>query len=318
MRTLVYALLFLLLVSAMACQKDPYPYISLAAAKKIDSLVHPAITNAAFIYQNNVYYVADFTKPVTQVTTDGSAIKFVKMSHDHSKFAYLNGGGRIMIVNNKGTIITTLGQYSQVASFDWSTDDKTLYILNNNVMVYYGTAMNLPAFTHPGIINGSTIEILSASVSMLGDFAYVVHGYNFIDGDKYELIIAPANKGTLIEYDNPENDVNTMDYVSFSTNLQDLVVGYGTPNSQQSLDTFTGLKSFPDFTSNGNFSATPVYNSTLNYMVAGSIDQNNNNAIEPAAIYLGPTPVDVAANVAKTILLSKYSTPNGTLYSDWK
>ncbi len=321
MKRIVYILLCTTLASIIGCQKGPYPYISKEDVRKIDSTVHPAIKNVAFIYNNNIYYAADLNKPVTQVTTDGSALKLVKMSHDYSKFAYLNASNRIVVIDNKGSVITTLSQYTQVKSFDWSADDKTLYILNGNAMAYYGTSMNLPAFTYPGIVNGSTTEVLSVSVSMQGDLAYVVHGYNFIDGDKYELVIQPASGGQLIEYDDPEDDVYTMDYVNFSFNKQDLLVGYRESDDQsgrlETVKIFTDLKAYPDFTYGGSTTSTPVYNSSLNYLVGGSTD-NNTNTIAPAALYLGQNPVYTSANTAKSIVLTNYSFSGINLYSDWK
>ncbi|HWZ04837.1 MAG TPA: hypothetical protein VNX40_14570, partial [Mucilaginibacter sp.] len=192
MKRLIYTLSALLMLAAIGCQKGPYPYITKTQAKQIDSLVHPGITGAAFIYKSNIYYVADFTKPVVQVTTDGSAARFVKISHDHSKFAYLDFSNDIVIIDNKGTVITTLTQYTSVRAFDWSADDKTLYILNNSTMAYYGPAMRLPAFAYPGIVAGTSTDILSAAVSIKGDFVYVVHSFDFNNGDTYELVLVPA------------------------------------------------------------------------------------------------------------------------------
>ncbi len=327
MRKIYYLIVYISVLFALSCQKGPYPYITLSQVKKIDSLVHPAIKNAAFIYNGNVYYVADFDQPATQVSKDGTAFKFVKMSHDHSKFAYQNNSNIIVIIDNKGNIITTLSQYSQVKSFDWSADDKTLYVLNGSAMVYYGPSLNLPDFSYPGIPNGATMEVLSASVSMKGDFAYVVHGYDFIDGDKYELVISPANNGALVTYSNPEDDVNTMDYVNFSTNAQDLVVGYKetdlNSDSQQKLDAFTGLKSYPDFSygADGNAGVcTPVYKSNIAYFVGGFIDFTNTSTTvtEPAAIFLGPGSDFQKANIAHNKILTKYSVSGSILYTDWK
>src|SRR6185312_2712490 len=114
----IYPLIFALVLLAFGCQKGPYPYITPQEVKKIDSVVHPAIKNVAFIYSGNVYFVTDFTKPVVQITKDGSAAKLVRMSHDHSKFAYLNAGKQIVVVDSTGKQVTTLSQYTQVKCFD--------------------------------------------------------------------------------------------------------------------------------------------------------------------------------------------------------
>ena len=319
MKKLIFTLVSIWFISAVGCQKGPYPYITLDQAKKIDSLVHPPIKNVAFIYTGNVYYAADLTTLVTQVTTDGSAAKFVKVSHDHSKFAYLNGVNQITIVDNKGGLIATLSQYTQVKSFDWSADDKTLYILNGNDIAYYGPAMKLPSISYESFEGLSDLEIISASVSMTGDIAYVVHGFDFYVGYRYELIMKQANNGKVVEYSNQDEPEYAMDYVSFSTNDQDLVLGYNSSYSgsgaQQRLQFFTDLNSYSDGGYDGGASATPIYNSTLNYLVGGKV--NADNAISPAALYLGDTPVYTSANVAKTIVLDKFSL-TGVLYIDWK
>lgn len=325
MKRVLYGLFLIGIFVICGCQKGQYPYITANDVRKIDSVVHPAITNVAFIYKNNVYYAADLDKPVTQITKDGAAVKFVKMSHDHTKFAYQNAAGKIVVIDNKGTVLTTLTQYSKVKSFDWSADDKTLYILNDATMVYYGPGMNLPAIVTPGIVAGSTIEVLSASVSMQGDFAYVVHGYSFLYGDKYILYIQAKN-GKLITYSDPTDSYYVMNYVSFSINEQDLAVGYQVLNSgtttQQTVRLFTALKAYPDFSYGGTTYggvSTPVYNSKLIYMVAGAAVNTGGN-FAPSALYLAPTPTTtyVGANVATDKILDQYTVSGGVIYTDWK
>jgi len=319
MKKIYYILVCGIILLAAGCKKGPDPYISKQDAEKLAGLVEPPITNVAFIYKNNIYYATDFTKPVTQITSDGSASKFVRMSHDHTKFAYLNASNVIEIVDNKGALVTTLPQYTQVKSFDWTADDKTLYILNNSAMAYYGTSLNLPDFTGPGGVVGSVVEVLSASVSMQGDFAYVVHTFDFNNGDQYSLVINPANNGKSISYTDPNQA--TMNYVCFSTNQQDLAVGYGDPGSisgaESQIDVFTGLNSTPVLSYSGGCS--PVYNSAINFIVGGFADANNNGLVEPSAIYAGPgqTTTFIGENVTHSLMLTNYSF-NGVVYTDWK
>ena len=320
MKKVFYSLIALVVLAVCGCQKDPNPYITKQQALALQASIEPTIANVAFIYNSNIYYVSDFTKPAVQVTSDGSADKYVRMSHDHSKFAYLNSSNIIKVVDAKGAVLTTLSQYTDVRSFDWSADDKTLYILNNSEMVYYGPAMNLPDFTGPGNVVGSIVEVLSASVSMQGDFAYVVHTFTFDNGDQYSLVIDPVNKGPQVSYTDP--DGSTMNYVSFSTNLQDLAVGYGNPNvisgPETQIDLFTGLFNTPV----GSYTAgcSPVYNSTLNFVVGGFADAANKGLTAPAAIYMGAPPTNgyIDQNVEHSLFLDKYSGSGTILYTDWK
>jgi hypothetical protein len=317
MKKLIYTLLSIWFIAAIGCQKGPYPYISLDDAKKIDSLVHPAIKNVAFIYNGDIYFAADLNKPLTQITKDGNAKSFVKVAHDHSKFAYLAQNNQLTIVSDKGSLIASLSNYTRVKTFDWSADDKTLYILNGDNIAFYGPALKLPSISYQSFQNASDVQVVSASVSMRGDLAYIIHGFDFYVGDKYEMIIKEANNGKIIEY-KPDLDGSVMDYVHFSANKQDLVLGYKATygsNGEQTLELFTDLNAYPTGHYLSGGAATPVYNSTLNYLVAGK--RNADNAISPAALYLGETPVYISANVAQTIVLDKYMLDN-VLYIDWK
>ena len=320
MKKAFYTVFSAIIIWVTGCQKGPYPYISLSDVKKTDSVAHPAVKNVAFIYKANVYYASDLTLPVTQITTDGSAAKFVKISHDHTKFAYLNFSNQIVVVNNKGIVITTLSQFTAVKSFDWTANDKTLYILNGDEMAYYGPALNLPEIDFYSFDDTDEQKVVSASVSVSGDFAYVVSGFDFTVGTKYELIIVPANKGKVIEYSNPDEAIYAMDYVSFSSNKQDLVLGYGPldggSGEQESMEFFTNLNAFPDVEYGGSISASPEYNSTSDYLLAGKL--NDDKTISPAAIYLGAAPVFISASSPQTIVLTKYGAPGSVLYTDWK
>jgi hypothetical protein len=318
MKNIYTGFICLIILLICGCQKGPYPYISLQEAKKIDSTNHPAIKNVAFIYKGNIYYVADFTKPAVQITNDGSSSKLVRMSHDHTKYAYLNALKQVVVVDNTGKQIAVLTQYSQVKCFDWSADDKTLYILNGNAMVYYGAAMNLPAFSIP---SGSEQSLVWVSVSMQGDLAYVAHWFDFFNGDQYELVVQPAGNGKKFVYTNPDEAAYEMDYVNFSANKQDMVLGYRDPNNsnsdvQESMEIFTELKTYPDFTYGGG--CTPLYNSTVNYIVMGYTGSNPTAA--PAALYVGPTSDMTYTNESapQNIFLTNYSSSNSNFYTDWK
>lgn len=313
-----YVLTALLIVSLASCKKGAEPAAAKVDTKKADSILNATTGAAAFIYKNNVYSVVDFSKAPLQVTTDGSAVKFVKISHDHTKFAYQNAAGVIVVVNNKGTVITTLAQYAKVKSFDWSADDKTLYILNENSMVYYGPALGLPDITYPDIKSGSVTEVLSASVSVKGDFAYVIHGYNKIDGDKYLLVIKPANNGAMVKYED-DDKAYPMDYVSFSSNQRDLLLGYqrlhSGSDSQEKISIFTDLNKFPDFSYGGKGVATvctPVYKSNINYLVAGY------SSMSGTSNFAAPASISLSGDVGKNKVLTDFTQPGNTLYTDWK
>ncbi len=310
-RILITLSAFIVLISA--CQKGSYPYISKDEATSVVKSQNPSVLNVAFTYNNDIYYAADIDKTPVRITTSGGTKKFIKMSHDHTKFAYQDAANYIEIVDNTGKLITTLTQYTQVKAFDWSADDKTLYILNNGLMVYYGPAMALPAITYPGVIAGYSTEIVSASVSMTGDFAYIIHYWAYSYGDKYRLVIKPAGKTNVITYDN--NSITyTMNYVNFSANKQDMVLGYRDAtfifNSFERVEFFTALNAYPDFSYESSESyGTPVYNSTINFFVCG-FTPNNTNKVVLSAIS--------TVNSDKTKISSIYSSNGNGVYTDWK
>lgn len=311
---LLYVIFTFIGVCTTGCKKEDPPYITKEEAEKIVASANPEVENVAFIYNNDIYFAANITKTPQKITNTPSAVKrFVKMSHDHTKFAYINSANYIEIVDNTGKLITTLTQYNQVKAFDWTADDKTLYILSNGNMYYYGTALSL-SITYPGIIAGYSTEILSASVSVKGDFAYIIHAYAFTQADIYRLVIKPANSGNVITYDNSTRPYS-MNYVNFSTNDRDMVLGYRDANasfySYERLEFFTNLGSRPDFSyeSSSNY-GTPVYNSTLKYFVCGYTGGNFSNTVALSAIN--------TTDASKNKISSTYLSTGNGLYTDWK
>ena len=306
-----YIVLWVFATIIFGCQKPGDPYISKAESNALYAAQNPAVQNVAFIYNNEVYFLADFDNSAQKITSSGGIKKFVKVSHDHTKFAYQNVSGNVEIIDKTGKLITTLN-YSGIKSFDWTADDKTLFILSNDNLYYYGTALNL-SITYPGITPGYTTEILSASISLKGDFAYIIHYSAYTYGDKYRLVIKPAGGGTTITYDN--NTVPySMNYVQFSANLQDMTVGYRDPtysaNSFERVEFFTGLGAYPKFSFESSSTyGTPVYNSTLNYTVCTVGDANS-----------GKFTLSAFANSSslKTKIQAQYTTTGNGLYTDWK
>jgi hypothetical protein len=156
---------------------------------------------------------------------------------------------------------------------------------------------------------------------MQGDFAYVVHWFDFFNGDQYQLVVQPHGNGKQFTYTNPDEAAYEMDYVNFSANRQDMILGYRDANNpssdvQQSMEVFTDLKTYPDFTYGGG--CTPLYNSTIAYIVMGYT--GNNPAAVPAALYVGQTQDITFANasVPQNIFLTNYSSSNSNFYTDWK
>lgn len=308
MKKIYYILVVFAMYTVSSCQKGPYPYITLDQIKQIDSVRHPAVQNVAFIYNSEVYFVADFPGKALRVTNSGGGKKFVKSSHDHTKFAYLSSGSVIEIVDRTGKVIATLTNYKDVRNFDWSADDKTLYIVNGENIAFYGPALKVPSVTY----EGGYYDFISAAISDKGDFAYILKKYNFSALDQYEVVIKPANGGTMKIFKDDNNDF-PMAYINFAANSNDMMLGFRELHSgTDDLDKvylFDGLNAYPTVKIGATSSrySTPVYNSKVQYLLLGVDNDQDKHQI--VATYLKD---DVPDN---NKVLTDY---DGVQYLDWK
>ncbi|KLT64771.1 hypothetical protein [Pedobacter sp. BMA] len=310
-------LLSIFLVSLFfSCKKAENPYVSKEEIDALIKLKNPDVEHVALIYKNDVYYLENITKPGKRITNTPGVIKrLIKMSHDHKKFAYLEYySSTIVITDINGTVTNRLSQYSNIKSFDWSADDQTLYILSGNKMVYFGTDMKLPDFTYNGITAGSTLEVLSASVSMKGDLAYVVHGYHYLYGDKYKMIIKPANKSADVVFED-NSTYPTMRYVAFSSNNQDLVLGYisdsSKPNHINQAYVFINFRRASEYSFGSyNGMVTPLFNESKSFAVTTRTSDNPSST----------KPIAIGFNKQKDRNLTGeiYTSENDAVYTDWK
>jgi hypothetical protein len=310
---LILSILIFFLFSS--CDKTENPYVDKQVIEALIKAQNPEVEHVAVIYNKDIYYLSNLAQAGIRVTnTPGNSKTFVKMSHNHKQFAYLDGSGTIVIVNLQGQVVTTLPQYGDVKSFDWSADDKTLYILNNNEIAYYGPSMNLPEITYNGLISGMSMEVLSASVSMQGDLAYIIHGFSFLTGDKYKMIIKPANKAADIVFED-NSTIPSMRYVAFSSNKQDLVLGYSEstylPNHLTKIYVFIDLQKDDHYYFGSKYGCfTPLFNESKSFLVAGC-SSGSDNIVKLAAL-------GVNKQIEKNIYSNLYTTQNNVLYTDWK
>lgn len=308
MKRIYYIIIFLAVWVLSSCQKDPYPYISLDRVKQIDSARHPVIQNVVFVYNDELYFMADFAAKPVRITNSGVPKKFVKSSHDHTKFAYLSSGNIIEIVNKAGKIIATLTNYKDVRNFDWSVDDKTLYIVDGENIDFYGPALKVPSVTY----EGGYYDFISAAISDKGDFGYILHKRRFEGSDEYEVVIKPAGSGAMKIFKDDNNDF-PMAYINFAANTNDMMLGFRELHSgTDDLDKvylFDGLSQYPTLKfgpSNSGYS-TPVYNSKVQYLLWGV--ENDDRIHQIYATYLKD---DVPDN---TKSLTGF---DGVQYLDWK
>ena len=304
---------FLSIFFLLSACKDPEN--SWVPKSVIDSLIisqNPVMKHIAVIHKNDVYYLPAVNGSAVRITNTPTLYKrMLSMSHNHKKFAFLNGSA-IVIVDDSGKQLARLTQYSNVKCFDWSANDETLYILSDNTMYYYGPSMNLPPFTISYPYSSYTTDVLWASVSSKGDFAYVFSGLSVTAGYyTTRLVIKPAGGGADVVYQPSGSD--QMVYAAFSSNERDIVVGIAASTYSKSLEKllfFSGLKNYPDFhIQSSEFYSTPRYNSKEKFMVCG-YGSGRSDTLKLSS--------RCVTNFSKSITRNDFFNENDFLYTDWK
>lgn len=312
----IFLVLSILITLFSSCKKAINPYVDKSVIEELIKLKNPDVEHVALIYKNDVYYLENLSKPGKRITNTPNITKrLIKMSHDHKKFAYLEYySGSIAITDLNGEVTARISQYADIKSFDWSADDKTLYILNGDKIVYYGPDMKLPEITYNGLVSGMSMEVLSASVSIQGDLAYVIHGYNYLVGDKYKMIIKPADKSADVVFE--DNSIYPkMQYVAFSNNKRDLVLGYITnstkPNHINQAYVFTNFKRSGDYDFGSDAGMiTPLFNERKSFAVTAYASG------APVTIY--PLAIGFNKQAERKIIGETYTSDGDVLYTDWK
>lgn len=152
-------------------------------------------TGATTVLQNDVYDIAYSTEEgVFLLTTAMSRSKMlvsfankfrpkagrVALSPKKDKVAYVDpDNGVPVIVDTSGNVLAELTQYTNVNDLGWYNGDKTLYILSNNQVYFYGEALDLPnpLFARPSGAND--YEVTSLDINDELDVAYGAIYYEF-------------------------------------------------------------------------------------------------------------------------------------------
>ena len=169
----------------------------------------------------------------------------------------------------------TLADYTNVKSFDWSLNNETLWLLNNNDIVFYGPELDLPEFSFPNIFNGTspTVEIELLSISSLGDIAYVAafswypnQNGPFMEDMAYEnCFIRQTNNSTNeLLYTTEGHDNQPYSNLRYSPNGQELAVTY----KSNKLRLFKGLnEGFENEYQMGKSASNIMIINALNYLI---------------------------------------------------
>ena len=174
-----------------------------------DTILDVVYVHNDILHITNQYFIQD------QIISSASLNfnKMLRLSPDKRKVAYMNTSNNIIIMNlSDGSIEATLTQYNTANDMDWTTDSKTLYILQNNQIFQYGDPLmlpNQPLFQFP--VNATDRTISSISISPNGTvasaFRYKIlstfQGYNYYTGVQTKPI-----SGSTIKMEN----ISTIEY----------------------------------------------------------------------------------------------------------
>jgi len=304
-----YFFIALLLFLFVSCRKD-------AKHKVNEKTLVSKVQNVSYILKNDIFFMDNLDGESTQITFSPEAIKTdIKMSYDYQKFAILNVDGVIEIIDRAGATIAVLNEYGNVKSFDWSTDSKTLWMLNNNDLVFFGPDMNIPALTFPDLTNGvsATINVDLLDISVQGDLAYVASykwypnstGLNMDTQDYSYSFIRKLNDGSenLVHI---SQNYPTHNYTNLKFSKKGDYISVVSQNSNVNI--FKGVDLEPTFKKSGSYSS-PIYNSSLNILLYAKLTGDN---LPLSKIHLE----NVETN--NITIVDKVQSYEQVLYVDWK
>ncbi len=302
-KTLLIVTAYLLLT---ACSKNPF--VSKEVIDEIEKKANPTIGNVAVIYNNDVYYYADFLKPSIQITHSPSEIKKqVRINHAGTKIAYLNSAGTPVIIDLSGNTLATLTQYTSVDKIDWTFDDNTLYILTGNQLYFYGATPSIPTITYVGVFE--TVDLQNVALSKNNDLAYIFRYFSFSDGYRTKVIF--KRNGSNTEVSMELEGYSSFDFKTLCFPEGDeLMVGfdpYNEPDVVSRIYIYKGGNSYVSskFDNSQNYT-TPVYKSSVICMISGY--QNS------SGYYLASNRYGYKDN----IYYSSVNNDTNPIYTDWK
>lgn len=252
-----------------SCQKDPYVSKDVIQRMRDSASGANSVENVCFVYNNDVYFFDNFKNAPEKITNTPTNTKTeVRISHNLLKIAYINSAGNPEIIDRNGNILNTLTQYSGIKQMDWSNSDSTLYMLIGNQFKYFGPPIQHPLLNFGSIPIGTETKILSATLSIDNDLAYVVEYFDTFNGGYLQKLILKKNDGNNnAVIVNNNYYPNQMEYAKFSIHEKDLVVSIGSGNI---LKLYTDLKDYPDLTFEGRYFQHAIYRSDKSCILSRS------------------------------------------------
>lgn len=280
-------------ISEMNTDRDPFHYVEDVVA----------------VIDNDIYYFERLDSVPKKLTnTPAQSKTHVKLSHDKTQVAYINGAGNPVIINAaNGQHVRTLTQYNYITQMDWAKDRRTLYLLIGQEVFIDGEDMSVvqPEVTHPWD------ELSSFSMNAKGDHGYFIKRYGDFSN---RLIYHSESENIDEEYGNFDGDM--YDYVDFYDNKGGFLLayvdpfgdGYGRVACVQNYDLWAAYEW--DYEGMN----TPEFNGDLEILLYGTMEDQT---YQIKAVYLGTEAYDGSGlyDVLSKVLVEY--TSDTPIYLDW-
>lgn len=288
------------------------PFISKELAEAIlkEKEIKP-VEYAAAILNNDVYWIHNFDQEPKKITQSSSVVKKqVRLSHDHSKIAYLNSLGSPVIIDTLGTVISQVTSFKSVKQMDWGPDDETLWMLIGNELKFYGQSLDVPDLDIE-----PEDKILSAIITPESDVLYVVQ--TLIGLNQYtERLEIRSVDGSARTINKEFGEIRHMQSVRLSKDGNYFVVGYTETTDALYLVKMEGYvfsEDFPDFTYDNDRYIDPVFDFNSSYIVTATSDNSDDN-FYLTALYTK----NEAIGDDHSKYMFDYTAKSGSVYVDWK
>lgn len=268
------------------------------------------VENIVFINDQDVYFLKDFDSAPVRLTNSPDVSKtMLRISHDQERIVYLLAGGVPEIINMDGEIIATLHQYQGVKQLDWSSDDQTLYLLTDNFIEFYGSALSIPELEVE-----VTEEVISATITPENGLLYIVECVSGINQYSQKLVHAKRN-GELEVIHNEITD--RMRKVTLSKDKAFFMLAY-TENRYKDAISQVSLFKMGNLSSEFSWEMPTncydfVYDDYSKFLVSANKD-NINGHYELIASYTNQE----GHEEDQSKYTSGYSAGEGLIYLDWK
>lgn len=261
-----------------------------------------------FIYNNDIYYLRNFEETPKRITSSPSQKKTkIRISHDHSRIAYLNDNGSPVIIDTLGNTQSVLSNFSGVKQFDWTGDDDGIYMLIDNDILFSHSNIAIPEME-----KDFQEEILSAVLTKNNDIIYIVQRPIGLGRYVQRIEVRKAD-GKSRTIPMKEGEIRKMRTLRLSRDKGYYTVGYSASIYDDvlvKLEIYNLEQQFPEYTFETDTYLDPVYDEYSKFIVMGL--GSGTTEFIPAAFYT----VNEVFEEDKSKYKPTFS--SGVIYVDWK